>query len=56
MTTNARIIAIDYNPPGRDVQGEHVVIQNSGATSLDLTGWTLRDAAPTRHHIYTFKQ
>ena len=54
MPASVAIIAIDYDPPGRDVAGEHVVIQNLSATPVDLTGWTLRDVAPLRPHVFTF--
>jgi hypothetical protein len=36
------------NPPGSDVaehNGEYLVVQNVGDTSVDVGGWTLRDAA-----------
>lgn len=56
MASDARIITIDYDPPGRDVQGEYAVIWNMGTTTLELKDWTLRDIAPIRPHIYTFKQ
>ena len=48
---------IQYDSPGKDttagasVNGEYVVIKNTGKTSRSLTGWTVRDAA---HHVYTF--
>jgi large subunit ribosomal protein L20 len=43
---------IEYNPEGRDVEGEYVRISNGSAAAIDLTGWSLRDFA-TRH-VYTF--
>ena len=48
---------IQYNSPGTDyatntsVNGEYVVLRNTGSTSRSLTGWTLRDAA---NHVYKF--
>ncbi len=54
--SNVNIVAIDYDPPGRDAQGEYLVIRNADTTPLDMLGWTLRDSAPIRPHIYTFKQ
>ena len=48
------IIAIDYDPPGRDVAGEHVVLRNLTTAPVDLAGWTLRDIAPKRPHVFTF--
>lgn len=46
------ITHIEWNPEGRDVEGEYVRISNSGDTPVDLTGWTLRDQASK--HTYTF--
>ncbi len=43
---------IEYNPEGRDVEGEYVRISNGSDAAIDLTGWSLRDFA-TRH-VYTF--
>jgi phosphatidylserine/phosphatidylglycerophosphate/cardiolipin synthase-like enzyme len=45
------ITHVEYDPPGDDVQGEYVRLENSGGTAADLTGWTLRDEA---NHVYTF--
>ena len=46
-----RIHDIIFNPPGPDVPGEVVVIQNDTAADVSLTNWTLRDAA---NHVFTF--
>ena len=54
MAAQVRIVSIDYNPPGPDVAGEHVIIQNMSAATVDLTGWTIRDIASYRPHIYEF--
>lgn len=54
MPASVAIIAIDYDPPGRDVAGEQVVLQNLSTAPVDLTGWTLRDIAPVRPHVFTF--
>lgn len=48
-----RISHITYNPPGDDAIGEFVRIINTGATAVDMTGWTLQDDARTPH-VYTF--
>jgi len=48
---NVEITHIEYNPPGDDVQGEYVRIENSGGSSANMTGWTLRDDA---NHVFTF--
>ena len=48
---------IQFDAPGTDsasntsVNGEYVIIKNSGTTARSLKGWTLRDPA---HHVYTF--
>jgi hypothetical protein len=39
------------NPPGSDVTGELVQIENTLDSSVDLTGWTLRD---DQKNVYTF--
>ena len=46
------ITAILNDPPvGRDGDGETVTIVNNGATTVDMTGWTLTDIA---EHTYVF--
>lgn len=42
---------IEHNPPGNDVQGEFVRIENQGATAVELTGWILQDEAG---HVFRF--
>jgi hypothetical protein len=54
MASDISIVAVDYDPPGRDVQGEHVILQNTGLRAIDLTGWALRDSAAHRPHVYRF--
>ena len=46
-----QITYVEYDPPGDDVQGEFVRIENSGRAVADMTGWTLRDEAG---HQFTF--
>jgi lamin tail-like protein len=46
-----RVIGVDYNPPGSDVDREHVRITHDGPPPIQLQGWTLRDTA---NHTYTF--
>jgi hypothetical protein len=46
------IAHIEYNPPGRDVEGEFVLLRNSSSARVDLTGWTLRDG--NANHVYVF--
>lgn len=48
---NIKITHITYDPPGNDVDGEFVRIQNIGGTAASMTNWTLRDESA---HIYTF--
>jgi hypothetical protein len=48
---NVVITYIEYNPPGDDVQGEYVRIENSGGLAANMTNWTLADIAG---HVYTF--
>lgn len=48
---NIKITFIEYNPPGDDVQGEYVRIENQGGRAQTMTSWTLRDVA---NHIFTF--
>lgn len=50
-SADVQITFIEYNPPGNDVEGEYVQIENKGSASADMTGWTLEDAA---NHTYTF--
>src|SRR5947207_5021856 len=52
------IHVIQYSPPGPDVpvttaklDGEWVLLTNTTARSVTLTGWTLRDKAG---HVYRF--
>ncbi len=48
---DVRITHIEYDPPGDDVQGEYVRIQNLGGRAQVMTNWTLRDVA---NHVFTF--
>jgi hypothetical protein len=41
-------------PVGADVTGEHVLITNTGAETVRLDGFVLRDSAPKRPHRYAF--
>ncbi len=54
-TPAVHLSRIQYDAPGSDtthnVNGEDVRITNSGHASVQLKGWTLRDA---QHHVYTF--
>ncbi len=47
------IVEIEANPPGPDeddLNGEWVVITNTGDTPIDLSGWTLRDASSVHRY------
>ncbi len=50
-TQDVRITYIEYDPPGDEVQGEYVSLQNFGASPAAMTGWTLRDEG---NHVFTF--
>ena len=49
-----RLTHIEYNPEGRDVAGEYVLIRNLGATPVSMTGWTLHDEARNTFVFPTF--
>jgi hypothetical protein len=51
LRADVRIAQLEYNPPGPDVPGEYVLIQNNGGANADLTGWTLSDLV---YHTYRF--
>ena len=42
---------MEYSPPGSDLDGEYVLIENQGVGSQDMTGWTLGDV---QSHAYFF--
>ena len=46
-----RIAGINFNPPGRDLEGEYVEIANDTANAVGMESWTLRDA---KNHVFTF--
>lgn len=47
---------IEFDPPGRDVDGEYVVISNGNSVTVELTGWTLRDGQARHSFIFpTFR-
>jgi len=46
-----RITGIMYDPPGSDVRGEFVRLQNDTVADVQMLGWTLSDVAG---HEYTF--
>ncbi len=53
-TTAVTITYIEFNPQGRDVEGEYVQIRNTSTQPMDMTGWKLHDGA--QRHTYVFPQ
>jgi large subunit ribosomal protein L20 len=51
-TTGVAISFIEFNPEGRDVDGEYVRIVNSTGQAIDMTGWLLRDG--DAKHTFNF--
>jgi hypothetical protein len=43
---------IEFDPPGDDLQGEFVRFRNSGTSTMNMTGWTLRDEGAK--HMFVF--
>jgi len=39
------IVSVEFNPPGRDVSGEYVLLRNQEKIPVDITGWILYDLA-----------
>ncbi len=46
------IAHIEYDPPGRDLDGEYVLIRNAGPAPAALTGWVLRDGGARHSFIF----
>ncbi len=51
---DVRLTHIEYNPEGRDVGGEYVLIRNLGPRPVNMTGWTLHDEAYKTFVLPTF--
>ena len=51
-STGVTIAHIEFNPPGRDVEGEYVLIRNTSSAPVSLTGWQLEDGQA--RHTYVF--
>ena len=51
---NVQFASILYNPDGNDVEGEYVVIKNSGNVTAVMTNWTLQDEVGTTYTFPTF--
>jgi hypothetical protein len=52
VPTGISISHIEYDPPGRDVDGEYVLIVNNAHQAVALTGWVLTDG--DARHTFTF--
>jgi hypothetical protein len=50
---SALVLKAVQGPVGADVTGEYVVITNTGAETVRLDGFALRDSAPKRPHRFT---
>jgi hypothetical protein len=48
---DVHITFVEYDPPGSDLEGEYVRIENLGGSASDMTDWTLRDEA---NKVFTF--
>jgi Lamin Tail Domain len=51
-TTGVTIAHIEFDPPGRDIDGEYVLVSNTTAGAIDMSGWTLIDG--DAKHTFTF--
>lgn len=49
--TGVAIAHLEFDPPGKDIDGEYVLLRNEGGAPADLSGWVLRD---TSDHVFTF--
>ena len=45
---NIRIVHVEYDPPGNDIDGEYVEIINKSIFPLNMTDWNLFDKAKTK--------
>lgn len=51
---NLVISELVCNPPGDDLQGEFITLQNQGSRKVNLNDWTLCDYQ--NHHCYAFER
>ena len=51
-STGVTIAHIEFDPPGRDVEGEYVLIRNDSSAPVSLTSWQLEDGQA--RHTYVF--
>ncbi len=50
---DVQITYIEYDPPGRDLEGEYVQLENKGEVEQDMSGWVLSDLGG---HSFTFPE
>jgi hypothetical protein len=50
---DVRIVRVDFDPAGPDIQRESLVMRNDASTNVDLQGWRLEDVAM---HAFQFPQ
>jgi hypothetical protein len=50
--TGVTIAHIEYDPPGRDRDGEYVLVRNVSSLPVDLTGWTLYDGDAKHRFVF----
>ena len=56
-STAVRIVRTEGDPPGpddADLNGEFIVIGNTGTEPVDLTGWVLRDSSSQNRFMFPF--
>jgi hypothetical protein len=46
------IAHIEYDPPGRDVDGEYVLLRNTTAAAVDMGGWRLHDGKANHSFVF----
>lgn len=51
-TAGVSIAHIEFDPPGRDLDGEYVLVRNATERAVDLIGWTITDGDVK--HTFTF--
>jgi len=54
LPSDVTITHVEYNPPGDDVEGEYVEIENQGDIAELMTDWTLSDVAQNTYTFPTF--
>ncbi|EFO80566.1 hypothetical protein OSCT_1575 [Oscillochloris trichoides DG-6] len=53
QVSGVTITHIEYDPPGRDLDGEYVLIWNNSENPVKMNGWTLSDG--DAKHTFTFR-